>query len=244
MKNLIVNRAVLIYTVIANRETILAQYSHYAGTFKHIAQRILHNIDSSAEKYLCYKYEDYLFYCITDGTVHYLCTTTSDFSHELAYSYLTEIKNRFVMLFIEDAIHSALNCEMDKVFAPYIRQKMKLYMGYETTKTKPQNILTPEIESANSTPINITSVIKRRGDSIKLLAEPFENDFNDPLIQRSRKPVVTKIKAYRLKHPRLFALLAFCILLAIIYLALAGICGWDFHTTNSEGKFKCLGWFK
>jgi len=148
------------------------------------------------------------------------------------------------MLFIEDTIHSALNCEMDKVYAPYMRQKMKQYMGHETAKTLPQNIVTPEIENANSAPINITSVIKRRGDNINFLAEPFENDFNDPLIQRSRKPVFTKIKAYRLKHPRLFALLAFCILLAIIYLALAGICGWDFHTTTSEGKLKCLGWLK
>jgi len=64
----------------------------------------------------------YVFHCVVDDGLVYLCLTDEDFPRRIPYAFLEDIKGRFKAAYGERAKH-ALSYEMDEDFKKVLQKQ-------------------------------------------------------------------------------------------------------------------------
>eukprot|EP00124_Ichthyophonus_hoferi_P000188 Ihof_evm25s6 gene=Ihof_evmTU25s6 len=155
----------IIYSVVANGLTILAEYTNSTGNFPQITKIILEKLPNYDTK-MSYIYDRYVFhYTVYDGIV-YLCMADETFPRRLAFSFLEDIHSRFISLVGPRALTApaySLNTEFGKV--------LQHQMDYYSFNPNADRILQVqgEIDEVKKVMVENIEKVLQRGEHIHLL---------------------------------------------------------------------------
>jgi vesicle-associated membrane protein 7 len=212
----------IIYALVARGyDHVLAEYtsSGLRGNFSTVTRVLLKKIPSDADSSLSYVYDKYVFhYMVSDGLT-YLCMTDSEFSRQVAFKFLAEIKRRFVQMY-GDRGKTALAFAMNADFERVLQAQME-YFNQQRGDDRVSQVNEQIAEVRGLMVQNIDRVLER-GEKIELLV-----DKTDEL---ERNAVKFKKSARHLKHAMWWKNAKLCIIIAlilavVIYVILAISCG-------------------
>eukprot|EP00357_Protocruzia_adherens_P024296 CAMPEP_0115010066 /NCGR_PEP_ID=MMETSP0216-20121206/23059_1 /TAXON_ID=223996 /ORGANISM="Protocruzia adherens, Strain Boccale" /LENGTH=184 /DNA_ID=CAMNT_0002378139 /DNA_START=62 /DNA_END=613 /DNA_ORIENTATION=- len=161
----------IIYAVIAkDLDTVLTEYSAASGNFPQITRTILKRIEPNAR--FSYNYStDYCFHYNNEDGMTYMCLTDEDFPKRMAFSYLEDIKEKFLDTYgsiVSDAIAFQMN---DFNLTLHSR------MDYYNTDPRADKITQVRANVDNVKGMMIESVEKilQRGERVELLVKKTDN---------------------------------------------------------------------
>ena len=223
----------ILYAVVAHGDIILAVYSERPGNFEAVAKQLLSKIDRSKNdmQSLVYTKEHFVFHYLVDNGLIYLCMADEGFSRLVSFRFLEDIKNRFIGNFGVEHAKMAQSYAYNADFRETIRKGLisandPRNMQYRSSDAKITQI-NDEIEKTKNTVMLSIEKVLDRGDKLELLL-----DKADHLADQGRvfKGSANKLKRRMVcKNVKMTLLLIF-IVLAVIYVIFAMICGWDGST--------------
>ncbi|KAK2188394.1 hypothetical protein NP493_133g02049 [Ridgeia piscesae] len=158
----------LLFTVIARGNTILAKYASCAGNFSEVVEQVLARISPENGR-LTYSHGSYLFHYITENRVTYLCITDDDYERSKAFSFLAEIRRRFVTMYsdrAQTALPYAMNSEFSKVLAGQMR-----YYSSEASDGDTIRRVENEVDELKGIMVKNIDSIASRGERLELLVD-------------------------------------------------------------------------
>jgi vesicle-associated membrane protein 7 len=163
----------IIYTLITkNQDVILADYTDNSGNFQQASLLILKKIKQ--DKKCTIEYEEYNFYSDDEDGITFLAMMTNGIKEDTAFSYLSEIKKKFLTKYQAEDIRKAIAFQFSS-FGETIKERKEFYESNPThSKT---DIL---MESLNET------------------AEIMRQNYQD-LLERDEKLVIIVDKAKNLR---------------------------------------------
>eukprot|EP00002_Diphylleia_rotans_P040488 TRINITY_DN9601_c0_g1_i1.p1 TRINITY_DN9601_c0_g1~~TRINITY_DN9601_c0_g1_i1.p1 ORF type:complete len:218 (-),score=51.83 TRINITY_DN9601_c0_g1_i1:141-794(-) len=207
----------IIYGVVAQQSTIIAEYSATTGNFPMIARRILEKIGNESTR-MSYVYDRYLFHYIMQSDFVFMCLADEEFGRRVPFAFLETIQKRFF-----DALQAgsmSTSPIFRKEFEKIIQEQMHYY-SYDPNADAINQVRTEVATVRNVMVQNIEKIIER-GEKLDLLVEKTDNLNQQSVIFKKQSG---KLKAAMWwKNVKLQFILAFVILL-ILYFIIAGACG-------------------
>jgi hypothetical protein len=159
--------ASIIYCLIANDSspTPIVEVSMADGNFPQIAMKLL--VKTSPNTSITYSYEEkYMFHYHNEGGLTFLCMTDTGFSNRTAYTFLFDIKDRFIRKFGDDG-RRAIGLGANKEFS----DEMKARIVYYNTDPNADKLTAAGRNINKTKDIIIESIEKilERGDKIEVL---------------------------------------------------------------------------
>eukprot|EP00300_Choanocystis_sp_HF-7_P015976 c19251_g1_i2.p1 GENE.c19251_g1_i2~~c19251_g1_i2.p1 ORF type:complete len:207 (+),score=35.63 c19251_g1_i2:97-717(+) len=203
----------IIYAVVARGTTVLAEYDAavQSGSKGVAITRILANLRSDFAP-MHSECEGYLFWCVVEDKITYLCKADADFGQLMSVSFLEDIKARFGKLYGVRA-QTALAYEMNDDFSRTLQKRMDYFSSTRAVRNEINDLLGKVID---------------RGEKLELLAEKVQ-DLN-------HKPLRFKQHSKSLGHTRRMKKIKFgCVITLILVVTLAilfGVCGLNFKSCS------------
>ena len=96
----------IIYSLIVReKKTVICEHTEYAGNFQQITRQLFPHIEKNGKK--SFQTSEYIFHCIDDDGISFLCMTDDKHERKPAYAFLADLKktfyNKFNMLEIQNA---------------------------------------------------------------------------------------------------------------------------------------------
>lgn len=115
----------LLYTVVANKNVVLANHATTIGNFAEVTEQVLCRIDVTKNKKMTYEKDSYKYhYLYTRTGLTFLCITDEEFKQSSAFAYLDSVVEEFEKLFSSRSNFSepmSLNGRLH----PILKAKMK-----------------------------------------------------------------------------------------------------------------------
>jgi vesicle-associated membrane protein 7 len=92
----------IIFSLVAREEQVLAEHSITTGNFQTISSLILAKIPQN-DSQMSFVYDRYFFHYLKHNGITFLCLASDEFPRRKAFAYLTDLEERFVMEFGERA---------------------------------------------------------------------------------------------------------------------------------------------
>ncbi|CAG8564957.1 690_t:CDS:2 [Funneliformis caledonium] len=217
----------LIYGLVARGPVILAEYTSSSGNFTQVTQAILEKIPPNNSK-LTYVYDRYLFHYICEDGLTYMCMADDTFGRRIPFSFLQDIKERFLATYSKERANTALPYGMNE-FSKVIAKQME-YFSNDPSADKIKQVH-GEIEQVRDVMVHNIERVLERGERIELLV-----DKTDTLNQRAfafKKRSTALRRSMWWKNTKLMILLGFVIVL-LIYFVISLACGFP-----SKSSFGC-----
>eukprot|EP01083_Nonionella_stella_P002562 7355_1 len=220
----------IIYALVSRGSDVLAEHTERTGNFEQVTRQLLKQIPPE-DKSMSYSYEKchYMFHYVVADGITYLCLTDEGLSRIVAFRFLEDVKNRFVDTF-GDRAKTAIAYSFNPDFQGVIRRLMEAANDprskkYRSTDSK-ISAINEEIESTKNTVIQSIEKVLVRGEKIELLIHK-----SDQLDTEARK---FNRQSRTLKHRMLcknikMTLALVLVVLILIWLISAMICGFDYH---------------
>ncbi|EEA05794.1 synaptobrevin family protein [Cryptosporidium muris RN66] len=161
----------LIYSLIARKQTVLAEYTESIGNFSSIARLLLKHINNNKAVKQTYTYDQYCFhYIISDTGIMFMVMTEKDFSIVTAYEYLYDIIESFKK-FEKLAINS-VTLGLNNEFSPILKSKMEYWNLYQLNE---YDKLMSQISSIQHIMIDNIDILLDRQDKLDLLVSQTKN---------------------------------------------------------------------
>ncbi|CAG8438704.1 2505_t:CDS:2 [Funneliformis mosseae] len=208
----------LIYGLVARGPVILAEYTSSSGNFTQVTQAILEKIPPNNSK-LTYVYDRYLFHYICEDGLTYMCMADDTFGRRIPFSFLQDIKERFLATYPKERANTALPYGMNE-FSKVIAKQME-YFSNDPHADKIKQVH-GEIEQVRDVMVHNIERVLERGERIELLV-----DKTDTLNQRAfafKKRSTALKRSMWWKNTKLMILLGFVIIL-LIYFVISLACG-------------------
>lgn len=161
----------ILYTVVANKNVVLARHATTIGNFAEVIESVLSRIDASKGKKMSYSSDSYMFhYVLSDQNLTFLCITDNEFRRTSAFDFLDAIQEKFAITFrrrsaiASNTVPMSLNTD----FSPIVASEMKKF-----NLTEDQNKLMPAGEGEESASTDKISRI--RGDVETVMHKMEEN---------------------------------------------------------------------
>jgi len=209
----------LLYSCVAHRGVILADYSHGTQqTLTEVAKKILEQIPPQDSK-MCYAFEKFLFhYIVSEGTV-YLCIADEGFGKRIPFTFLDDIRGRFKTTYRERA-RTTIPHAMQADFGRILQKQMEYYSTDDNADHI--NQVKKELEDVKEILISNIDKIIERGQKIDVLLEQTENLSSTSAVFKKQAQVLKNTMYWR--NIKLIVLVV-VILLIITYVILAIVCG-------------------
>ncbi|CAI2182429.1 3431_t:CDS:2 [Funneliformis geosporum] len=166
----------LIYGLVARGSVILAEYTSSSGNFTQVTQAILEKIPPNNSK-LTYVYDRYLFHYICEDGLTYMCMADDTFGRRIPFSFLQDIKERFLAAYPKERANTALPYGMNE-FSKVIAKRMEYFSNNPNADKIKQ--VHGEIEQVRDVMVHNIERVLERGERIELLV-----DKTDTLNQRA-----------------------------------------------------------
>ncbi|OII76801.1 synaptobrevin family protein [Cryptosporidium andersoni] len=161
----------LIYSLIARKQTVLAEYTESIGNFSSIARLLLKHINNNKVAKQTYTYDQYCFhYIVSDTGIMFMVMTEKDFSIVTAYEYLYDIIESFKK-FEKLAINS-VTLGLNNEFSPILKSKMEYWNLYQLNE---YDKLMSQISSIQHIMIDNIDILLDRQDKLDLLVSQTKN---------------------------------------------------------------------
>ncbi|KAJ1673074.1 hypothetical protein EV182_005941 [Spiromyces aspiralis] len=112
----------ILYSLVAHRPVILAEYSETTADYEKVVQAILEKIPPNDSK-LTYVYDQYLFHYVCEDDVVYLCMADSRFGRRIPFAFLEDVKHEFLARY-GDQLASKLPAYAMNTFSNVLARKM------------------------------------------------------------------------------------------------------------------------
>eukprot|EP00300_Choanocystis_sp_HF-7_P015975 c19251_g1_i1.p1 GENE.c19251_g1_i1~~c19251_g1_i1.p1 ORF type:complete len:142 (+),score=19.65 c19251_g1_i1:97-522(+) len=131
----------IIYAVVARGTTVLAEYDAavQSGSKGVAITRILANLRSDFAP-MHSECEGYLFWCVVEDKITYLCKADADFGQLMSVSFLEDIKARFGKLYGVRA-QTALAYEMNDDFSRTLQKRMDYFSSTRAVRNEINDLL-------------------------------------------------------------------------------------------------------
>ncbi|XP_065058360.1 vesicle-associated membrane protein 7-like [Rhopilema esculentum] len=213
----------LLYSVIARGTTVLAKYAACSGNFQEITEHILSKIGTEDSK-MTYTHANYLFHYIIEKQITYLCITDDDFERSKAFSFLSEVKKRFLRTYQARA-QTALPYAMQSEFSRVLASQMRHYSDPMTSReTSSMTRVEEELDELKGIMVKNIDSIVQRGERLELLVEKTE-DLNATSLT-FKKSSRGLARAMCIKNIKLIILISI-IGIVVIYFIVSFACGFD-----------------
>jgi len=223
----------IVYSLVAKTNgtpLVLAEFTKRSGNFLEITRKILDRIPSTDGK-KSYVYDRYVFHYWTEDGLIFLCMTSDNFSRRIAFSFLQDIRSRFLATF-GSRNYDAIGCEE---FSRTLQRQMDYYSN-DANADKIRKVR-GEIDEVKTHMVQNIEKVLERGERIELLVDKTETLENTAV--KFKTSSRTLKKAMWWKNARmLFILIILLILVAYTIAAIA--CGglWFqkcIHRSSSSG---------
>jgi len=213
----------LLYSVVSRGTTVLAQYASCSGNFQEITEHLLSKLGTDDSK-MTYTHANYLFHYIIEDRITYLCITEDDFERSKAFTFLADIKKRFLKTYHARA-QTALPYAMQSEFSRVLAAQMRHYSTtMSSTETSSMARVEEELDELKGIMVrNIDSVVQR-GERLELLVEKTD-DLNATSLS-FKKSSRGLARAMFMKNVKLIILIV-VIGIIIIYFIVSFACGFD-----------------
>jgi len=206
------NIMTILYALVANGITVLAEYSPHTGNFVTIARQILQNAAFQKAGKKSYVYGGKIFlYMKDDEGLIYLCMTDDENSYRVPFALMEDLRARFRTQF-RTSYQSATENSLDDAFARVIQDRMD-YFNHDPQADKITSVR-DEIEKVKEKMVDNIELVLKRGERIETLI-----DETDSLSQRSStfKTQSTKVKRkLRCKNWMLCGCIIVCLLILLV----------------------------
>ncbi|XP_019173690.1 PREDICTED: vesicle-associated membrane protein 714-like [Ipomoea nil] len=209
----------ILYALVARGTTVLAEFSAVTGNAGAIARRILEKLPEEAESRLCFSQDRYIFHILRSDGLTFLCMANDTFGRRIPFSYLEDVKMRFMKNYGRIASHApayAMNDEFSRV----LHQQMEFYSSNPSADTFSR--VRGEVGELHTIMVDNIEKILERGDRIELLVDK-TSTMQDSAFH-FRKQSKRLRRALWMKNAKLMALLT-CLIVLLLYLIIAAFCG-------------------
>jgi len=204
--------------LVARGPVILAEYTGSSGNFTQVTQAILDKIPPNNSK-LTYVYDRYLFHYICEDGITYMCMADDSFGRRVPFSFLQDIKDRFLEHYSKDRAATALPYGMNE-FSKIIGRQMEYFSSNpEADRLKKVH---GEIEQVKDVMVHNIERVLERGERIELLVDKTDNLTQQAFAFKKRSTALKRSMWW--KNTKLLILLVFVIIL-IIYFIISSACG-------------------
>ena len=208
----------IIYSLVARKSTILAEYTGSTGNFTTITKRILDKIPSQNSK-MSYVYDRHVFHYIVDDGLTFLCMSVENFSRRLCFAFLEDIKGRFRSSY-GDRGRVAVAYGMNAEFSRVLHKQMDFFSSDPNADKLTQ--VSADVDEVRSIMVDNIEKVIDRGEKIDLLVDKTQN--------LSQRTVQFKTSATRLKNVmwwknlKLILIIA-AVVIVLVYILVCIICG-------------------
>nr|GME04172.1 vesicle-associated membrane protein 714 [Ipomoea batatas]GME11213.1 vesicle-associated membrane protein 714 [Ipomoea batatas] len=209
----------ILYALVARGTTVLAEFSAVTGNAGAVARRIMEKLPEEAESRLCFSQDRYIFHILRSDGLTFLCMANDTFGRRIPFSYLEDVKMRFMKNYGRIASHApayAMNDEFSRV----LHQQMEFYSSNPSTDTFSR--VRGEVGELRTIMVDNIEKILERGDRIELLVDK-TSTMQDSAFH-FRKQSKRLRRALWMKNAKLMAVLT-CLIVLLLYLIIAAFCG-------------------
>lgn len=209
----------ILYAVVARGTTVLAEFSAVTGNAGAVARRILEKLSSASDSRLCFSQDRYIFHILKSDGLAFLCMANDAFGRRVPFSYLEDIRMRFMKNYGRVAAHApayAMNDEFSRV----LHQQMEFFSSNPSADTL--NRVKGEVGEIRTIMVDNIEKILERGDRIELLVDKTATMQDGAF--HFRKQSKTLRRALWMKNAKLLALLTGLIVF-LLYVIIAASCG-------------------
>ncbi|XP_031122658.1 vesicle-associated membrane protein 714 isoform X1 [Ipomoea triloba] len=209
----------ILYALVARGTTVLAEFSAVTGNAGAVARRIMEKLPEEAESRLCFSQDRYIFHILRSNGLTFLCMANDTFGRRIPFSYLEDVKMRFMKNYGRIASHApayAMNDEFSRV----LHQQMEFYSSNPSADTFSR--VRGEVGELRTIMVDNIEKILERGDRIELLVDK-TSTMQDSAFH-FRKQSKRLRRALWMKNAKLMAVLT-CLIVLLLYLIIAAFCG-------------------
>lgn len=214
----------IIYGLIAKRNNILVEASSATGNFNAVARKLLGRLTGTNMSYV---YDNYTFHYSVDNELIYLCMTDQQFDRKVAFSFLIDIKNRFLAQF--GIPSETLSSVVYQSFSQDMKKQMEVFSDKSVDRI--QKVKGDVDDLRIQVEQNIDKVLDRQ-EKIELLVDKTD-ELNNSAQQFKRKSTQLK-RAMWWKNVKLWIVVIIVILLAIFLIVLAACGGFTFKKCRKD----------
>jgi len=212
----------IVYALIARGTTVLVEYATNSGNFITVSRVILEKIPPEDTK-RSYEYDEYMFHFMIHQGITYLCMSEKSFARRICFTFLEDIKNRFLATYGNEQIFAALAFGMNQSFSGTLSQQLQYY-SYDPSADRIAEAKN-QIENTKSIMVSNIDELLRRGEKIDLLVQDTEKLQQQTFVfQKSAKKLRCEMWKQNMKW-YIFGGVGVCI---FIWLLLSFICGFNF----------------
>jgi len=217
-KNSSTSSGSIIYSCVANRDIILAEYGSKQGTFTQVVKRILEQIPNEDNK-LSYSFEKLYFHYIVSEGITYLCIADENFGRRIPFAYLDDIRERFKSQYRERA-KATIPMAMQSDFSRVLLKQMEFY----SNNTNADRILQLRKDLSDVKDIMVSNIDKiiDRGQKIDILVDKTENLTAESVTFKKKAVELKRVMWW--KNAKLMVLVVVVVII-IIYVIIAIACG-------------------
>lgn len=209
----------LIYTFVARKTVILAEYTEFNGNFTTVAAQCLQKLPATNNKFT-YNCDGHTFnYLVQDGFT-YCIVATEAAGRQMPLAYLERVKDDFSKKYAGGKAATAAANGLKREYGPKLKEHMKYCVEHPEEMNKLAKVKAQVTEVKGIMMQNIEKVIDR-GEKIDQLVDKTENlrsqaqDFRQQGTQVRRKMWLQNMK---------IKLVVFGIIIAIILMMILSIC--------------------
>ncbi|VFR03018.1 unnamed protein product [Cuscuta campestris] len=209
----------ILYALVGRGTTVLSEFSAVTGNAGAVARRILEKLPAESESRLCFSQDRYIFHILRSDGLIFLCMANDTFGRRIPFSYLEDIKMRFIKNYGRIASQAPVYAMNDE-FSRVLHQQMEFFSSNPSPDTL--NRVREEVGELRSIMVDNIDRILERGDRIELLVDKTAtmqgNSFH------FRKQSNRLRRAIWMKNAKLMALMT-CLILVLLYLIISSFCG-------------------
>ncbi|KAK3090721.1 hypothetical protein FSP39_014088 [Pinctada imbricata] len=220
------------YSCISRGNTILCSHQIGEGNFENVVTSMLPNMPTRNDGKTTYKSDNYLFHCVIENGMIYMCAANPDFAKRQAYAFLAEIKRKFQSGTLAMQAVSAGPHEMDSEFSFVFSQNMEKFSkpgaGDNVSALRSQ---VDEVKDVMTQ--NIERVLERGERLENLIDKTEELESSAATFQKTAKRIQRKYWWSNLKMKIILGVVVFVILVIVVVLILYGAHVFEGKTTPS-----------
>lgn len=217
----------IVYSLIARKKTVLAEYTSSTGNFPTVTRVLLAKIPETDSR-MSYVYDKHVFHYIVDQGITFLCMSDESTKRRITFAFLEDIKKCWRERY-SSIEQTALAFSLNDMFSPILRQKIDYY----NTNPSADNIarVQAQIDEVKDVMIENIDRVLERGERIELLV-----DKTDKLSQNARKFEKSTNSLKRTMWFRKWRnyCIIFSVIVAIILIVTLVACGVSFDNCKSK----------
>ncbi|GAX80995.1 hypothetical protein CEUSTIGMA_g8430.t1 [Chlamydomonas eustigma] len=209
----------LLYCVVSRGNVVLAEHSIVSGNAHLLAVRILEKLDSTEDTRVTYTQERYMFHVLIHSGITYLVVSEESFGRRIPFSFLEDIKQRFVTTYGESS-KEAVAYEFNSAFSKVLAERMSFYANDPSADVI--NRVQGQIGEVKNIMIENIEKVLERGEKLDLLVDRTEVLQQGALVFRREGRRMHQVMWWR--NVRLWVFMSLGVA-AILYFILALACG-------------------